>query len=553
MNRIYQGRVSKVKMANPDKKAPDFQTWLPFHRDSAKAIELAEQVLPLIAQKNEQLRKCGESQREARKKRDTKLLEQLNAEIAKLSQEAHDLRKHIKQPWEDALWNHHQTFQDGVNYYTLALVALGEGLPADHPISKLRGRMELTWDEFPREVVGALSLGQSLRRWLGMAKDGAFSDAIKAVLDGLVCPQPVKHKALGELLEALASGSDGVIQQKGREFLPMFAVKNCEATFPREATMLDRRIGYFRLQTELHDLKDDGAIASFAKEASCYWTANPDKGGKDKPPLAAIHEAIKKLEEDAEIGELRLATKTGADFLSECKSAVIDHQKNKLTLLPVPVTNKGGEPKAAMALFKQFPCADSLALLRHYFPAQEDAAKEEKRRAKAKKDLEEAFAVDASYLVEGKDPIEIARKDRGFVFPAFTSLEAWATKSHGDPAWREFDIAAFKEALKTISQFHDKTKERRKRHLEAEAELKFINGKNADWVLKTSDEEEAREVFILAGDPRYEKLLKLLREMDEDRAERTKEEIVGPTEAALRGFGKLRGEWMDLYRQQNGK
>ncbi len=26
--------------------------------------------------------------------------------------------------WQDALWQHHQLFQDAVNYYTLALAAL---------------------------------------------------------------------------------------------------------------------------------------------------------------------------------------------------------------------------------------------------------------------------------------------------------------------------------------------------------------------------------------------------------------------------------------------
>jgi len=33
-----------------------------------------------------------------------------------------------KQLGEDALWNHHVVYQDAVNYYTLALVALGAGL-----------------------------------------------------------------------------------------------------------------------------------------------------------------------------------------------------------------------------------------------------------------------------------------------------------------------------------------------------------------------------------------------------------------------------------------
>ncbi len=33
--------------------------------------------------------------------------------------------------WQDALWQHHQLFQDAVNYYTLALAALAEGLASE--------------------------------------------------------------------------------------------------------------------------------------------------------------------------------------------------------------------------------------------------------------------------------------------------------------------------------------------------------------------------------------------------------------------------------------
>ncbi len=555
MNRIYQGRVSKVEMplggSLPKGKKKEIE-WLPFHPDSQKAIQLRDEVLPEIAQKNAAIQECVTRRNEAKKNNDQNLVTEIGGQIDALGEQVHELRKQVKGPWEDALWDHHQLFQDAVNYYTLALVALGEGLPAEHPMTKLRGRMALAWDAFPREVASALSLGQSVRSWLGLVKDAVFEEAIKKVLSGLTVPQVVRQKALGELLEALSNGSDGVVQQKGREYLPMFAIKKCESTFPREAAMLDRRVGYFRLQTELHELHGNAAIHSFANDASCYWTANPDKGGKNKEPLIALLEAIAKLEKDKDVAALQLGATTGAEFLAGCKAAANDHKAQKIVIQPIPVTNKGGEPKAALALFKQFPGVESLAILKHYFPAQTDPAKEVKRRAKAKKDMDEAIEIDAQFLVDGKDPIEIARGPRGFVFPAFTSLEGWATKSAGDACWREFDIAAFKECIKTINQFYAKSEEREKKKEEVKSELRFIQGEDLSWKPKTTDEQEERQVFILADDPRYEKLLKLLKVMDDDRAERSKEEIVGPTEAALRGFGKLRAEWMDLYREKKG-
>ena len=30
--------------------------------------------------------------------------------------------------WQSALWQHHELFQDAVNYYTLALAAMAEGM-----------------------------------------------------------------------------------------------------------------------------------------------------------------------------------------------------------------------------------------------------------------------------------------------------------------------------------------------------------------------------------------------------------------------------------------
>ena len=51
----------------------------------------------------------------------------------------------------------------------------------------------------------------------------------------------------------------------------------------------------------------------------------------------------------------------------------------------------------------------------------------------------------------------------------------------------------------------------------------------------------------------YEKLVALLGAMDFEREERAKGAIIGPTQAALRGFGKLRAEWMDLFRKADGQ
>ena len=135
MNRIYQGRVSRAEIA-------DGKNWKPFAAESNAA----------------------------------------------------------RAAWERALWEHHELFQDAVNYYTLALVALGEGLPAEHPITKLRERMRAVWDAFPRKTASpALSLGQSLRKWLGADAKMTFEDACKWVQSHGAASSTNKALAIGLL------------------------------------------------------------------------------------------------------------------------------------------------------------------------------------------------------------------------------------------------------------------------------------------------------------------------------------------------------------------
>ena len=156
MNRIYQGRVSKVEIQNPNKEATKNKYW----------IELS------------------------------------------------------KEEGENALWQHHGLFQDAVNYYTLALVALGEGLPTEHPITKLRERMRMAWDEFPSKTASpALSLGQSLRKWLGVDTKMTFEDACSAVVSTAISPELARDVAI-LLAKDLSQTSD--ISEYGRSSAPRY-------------------------------------------------------------------------------------------------------------------------------------------------------------------------------------------------------------------------------------------------------------------------------------------------------------------------------------------
>src|ERR1700685_264236 len=84
--------------------------------------------------------------------------------------------EHGKPKWkrldagESALWQHHELFQDAVNYYTLALAAMAAGLKSDSPKGKamLEWRAEVlkSWVKARRKAIGFDGPHKRLANWL---------------------------------------------------------------------------------------------------------------------------------------------------------------------------------------------------------------------------------------------------------------------------------------------------------------------------------------------------------------------------------------------------
>ena len=118
-----------------------------------------------------------------------------------------------KTEWEHALWNHHQLFQDAVNYYIVALAALADPEHATSRLIKdLRSRVNAAWSEFPRSVGGdARSLRQSIAHWLQLSDEASLEDASEAVLNGNEATPQVRALSLALLLNQC--GGESAIQQ----------------------------------------------------------------------------------------------------------------------------------------------------------------------------------------------------------------------------------------------------------------------------------------------------------------------------------------------------
>ena len=145
--------------------------------------------------------------------------------------------------------------------------------------------------------------------------------------------------------------------------------------------------------------------------------------------------------------------------------------------------------------YKYYPSPFTQDLLKISFPAQDESSAN-------------TSSEPSDPLLEFRDdPIKLARGERGYIFPAFTSLPSWGGTNLGEPQWKEFDIAAFKEALKSLHQVDDKTKEREK---EADKLSYYKKCMLNEKVWKSKGESEEPAPPVLKGDPRIDRLKELL-------------------------------------------
>ncbi|MBE0543617.1 MAG: type V CRISPR-associated protein Cas12b [Verrucomicrobia bacterium] len=505
MNRIYQGKVTNVEIANPDKTAPPDKRWLPFDADPKQA----------------------------------------------------------KSKWQSALWQHHQLFQDAVNYYTLAMAALGQGLPDKHPINQLRNRMAEAWELFPKKTVApAKNLRNSVCPWLGLDQSTSFGDA----LDRMVPPSSSQREVRCLAVALLAEKARTLKPQKcANSYWGRFCeyLEN-EPNWDYSGEELSRKAAAGDWVSALWSEdahKDIVGLAQSLKLKSLVKCVPGAVQISEEEGRSLLTDAIAHLNSiiDGTKNDTKPAMRTNnwlrqnKDYAKEFLSASAEKLSSVTTECLIAEKARGGgidiNKTHAAALLKAFPCEFTFA----YVCAAVSKPKNKKQH-KGKEPKQPAIwdTLEARIREIGDDPIRLARVNGQPIFKAFTALDVWLVEN-SKPCWPDFDKCAFEEALKTLNQFNQKTEDREKRRLEVEAELKYMMGENPDWKpAQETDEADEREVPILKGDSRYERLKTLLTDLDEEGAERAAGEIYGPSRASLRGFGKLREEWMDLFEKANG-
>ncbi|MDD4933755.1 MAG: type V CRISPR-associated protein Cas12b, partial [Methylacidiphilaceae bacterium] len=448
--------------------------------------------------------------------------------------------KEAREQWQKALWEHHELFQDAVNYYLIALLALARESDYKSSAHRLRGRIadsnseDQVWLPFRRLGVERPGLRNSVAPYSTVTpgnREPTLDQCFAAILAGNENAEKpnVLDCALQELLEECKG--ENAIQQKGREMFPRFCDPQFRGSFPYDTAAREKRSGGTELPKMLYAPGAANNLKQLSQELRVEWFVNLDKS---RQPITG----------DAMREKLRQALEFVAKSDIQLK-AQLDHLKKKIDSLPDSVLSmpayRGGSINKdslklrffAYLLFRYVETSSiTFEALRNAVPQpRTDDSPTEAPAESSCSDLQE-------------DPIHLARGNRGFVFRAFTSLSAWNDRESPEPKWKEFDIAAFKEALKTLHQIRTKEEEREEEKKRLQARLNFMQGNSKKW----DEAAEGEPPDLLKGDPRIERLEALLQSELAATYEMAEGQALdyGLRRRTIRGFRDLRKDWRKI-------
>jgi len=456
------------------------------------------------------------------------------------------------------LWQHHTIFQDAVNYYLMAMASLAKEQikGADKLMTDLPKRMVEAWETFPRTDAaraGARSLRDSVAPWLGLDGSSTIAQAYDSILDGNTIDKKALSYALALVLEE-CSGDSG-IQQGGREYLPKLCDAESKATFNYSSEALASGDGKERVAVVLHGDPSEQDLKALASEMDLSWMVkvSPGEFYEGTEAITRLNQAIdhlaKMIAEPSDRLALSLKDIPGAH-------AEIIRMREAVKSLPEGyriARNRKAAPDLTFSsiVFMAFPSRLTAACLRLGVKAPAKSAATRKTKEK----------VDFAAL--GDDPVKLARGTRGYVFRAFTALPGWNPSNPGKPSWKEFDIAAFKEALKALNQFRLKTEERENKKKDLEGLIAYqIGSPIKGWKLTKDDSGEEAELPT----PLDPGLLKLASDLEEEMNRGLSDIVVGEkkllpfgeghlpireggwtvTRASLRGLREIVGDWLKI-------
>ena len=425
----------------------------------------------------------------------------------------------------DELGRFHALFSDAVNYYSLAFGAVIHASETPK-LKNFVGRLKECWKENPRHRGRGEGLEASFRRTFGLKDPCNIEEAFETILAGnddsvtaeMLCL--AGESLLGDL------GGEGSIQQGSKTYFPLFCVSATAANFPRGRVNRLKAEGKAILPSILWTAEEATYQTALAKLHFEYF-ANPNTEGtvfQAEEARARLRESLDKEHKYNAFSEEE------ATHYRE----VIDRLPDDLSFPKYTggsVNKEALERRLNVYLLLRYvdPSFALLQRLRDLFP------EPRKYQTEFNRDQNEERLVGL-----GNDPIKLSRGSRGYVFPAFTSLSSWKDGKAGTSNFRGFDVLAFAEALKGISQFQSMTDKREDELRKEEAKLDWMLGKTDK--LPPKEHEDDASLPILQGDPRFEALKELLSGISDEDGQVLSARTLHPR--ALRGFTNIRERWL---------
>jgi len=444
------------------------------------------------------------------------------------------------QPLEDGetkLWQHHELFQDAVNYYTLALAAMAADLQPDTP----KGKAALAWREQVREnwldgfrkAVRYDGPHKRLTKWLNVDANiahehAAFDASAKAILKANGATPTQRSKALLQLLEE-ADQSD--LNQLCVSRLPWLCTPHGKLDATPKNVAQAQESQMLQAIREIHEA-DASQISALADglNLGCFVTQSP----KERMVGAEARSEAERLFKSA------AAKAKSLNAVAEQFTKHLDKLGDQLALPRLGRKPKGAYPLAVV--FKLFPTAEA-------WEAFKVASASLRKKADKLKDAPSEFAPDfiAEARTEADEP----------VFDYFTNCVLFREPGNEDRAvWFDFDLAAFIEAIKSPHRYFQDTLTREKA---AEvlrkklAEMEARGGKPDD---EHDEDEEFASGFGFEGDERIALLRELVTDTlgyvaeAENPGENSERIEYTIQERTLRGFEEIKEKWRKLVEKR---
>lgn len=440
----------------------------------------------------------------------------------------------------EAILDTFRLLQEATNYHLVALAGMGLNVSAG-VIAEFCKAVKEAWPRHPKNAPGARTLQQSIAETLCLPSTVSFEDAVAAIYDGCARPD-VLHYVQRIVVERTAKG-DGAIQQEGRALLPKLCDPGFKGNYDYSAKERAAAEGKLRL---LQTLGKEGVsheeLAALADEMDLSWSGVKTQPNADQTASVCYSENETAAEVASAMEEFYQLLKSGEDkalekYARENGVDLLESVKAEIAARPVInhahllAKNNKAAPglKLTAIFFMYYPCQLSATLLKIKL------GKEKTTKGDTSNDELKSLE---------NDPILLARGKRGYIYRGYTALPEWQ-QTGGKLYSAEWDILAFKEALKTFHAFVLKTEERA-------AYVQELNKKIACYmdasVAKTTQlDADENPIPVLKDDPRYALLEELVKELAPDESEKYTISL-----RALNAYEEVRDKWLEAEKHGAG-